>query len=128
MMGMPLMKCGHVAMSTCSADGKGNTFNPPIPSCVICSCMEIDTNAPDLTGRKARCTYFGKSGFRNSGPIYGGGKCSNRADEGGCQCEVQSSFDLPFFAYTGPGSNHYSVVKSGPQPFDEFFCGCAGWD
>lgn len=58
-----LMKCGHTA----NAESNGK------PCCVICDCFEIDENKPDLTGRKARCSYCGK--------------------------QVDSNFNLPFFEY-----------------------------
>jgi hypothetical protein len=49
-MSKPMMKCGHAANST--SNGK--------PACVICAGIkpgwnEIDTEAPSLEGRKARC-------------------------------------------------------------------------
>ena len=67
-----LMKCGHAAMAI---DQNGN------PCCVIChgdprSTM-IEDNAPDLTGRLAKC---------------------------GCGNTRESSIDLPFFEYKGPDS------------------------
>ena len=45
-----MMKCGHAANAT--RDGK--------PCCVVCvginpGAMEVDDNAPDLTGRMASC-------------------------------------------------------------------------
>ena len=122
----PMMKCGHAAMATCSSKG-GVTFSPPIPSCVVCDCIEIAESSPDLAGRMARCDYFGKSGWRDSGPIYGGGECSNLASKGGCRCLVPSNIGLPFFEYLGPGSNCYKA-KNGPLEYDGFFCGCAGWN
>lgn len=67
-----LMKCGHTANAT-SADGK--------PICAIClgvkpGADEIAKEA-DLTGRKARCSYYGS-------------KCHSIAD---------SNFSLPFFEH-----------------------------
>lgn len=64
-----LMKCGHVAQAT---DKNGN------PVCIIClgidpKATEVAGEAPELTGRKARCPYCGKT--------------------------QDSSFDLPFFEY-----------------------------
>ena len=44
------MKCGHIAIGR---DEEGN------PVCPICLCWEIDPNAPDLAGRKAKCPYCG---------------------------------------------------------------------
>lgn len=147
-MNKPLMKCGHVA----------NSISNNKPACVICSCFEIDEEksiSQLLKNRKARCSYYSKNHGRNSGPIHGGGKC----DSGICSCEVQSSLELPFFEYTGPGSK-YEFANSHPSQggtgnyldsnkkmehlcenngkkfepcvggleFDEFYCGCHGWD
>jgi hypothetical protein len=62
-----LMKCGHAANATC--DGK--------PACAICACTEVADTIPDLTGRKARCGYYGTH----------------------CHSETPSSMKLPFFEY-----------------------------
>lgn len=107
-----MMKCGCLSQSVCSRIG-GRVFDPPIPSCVIHDCIDPMDSPPDLTGRRAKCGYFGRGGFRNYGPIYGGGKCSRQK----CECLVPSSLDgLPFFSYQ-PDKEH-----------DSFFCGCGGWD
>lgn len=87
-------------------------YDPPIPCCVTHGCMEVAEIIPDLSGRMARCTYFGSGHFRNHGQIYGGGECSGAS----CRCVVPSRLDLPFFVY-----------QSGKTE-DRFFCGCAGWD
>jgi hypothetical protein len=63
-----LMKCGHT--------GHGTTMNGD-PCCVICwpdvESRTIDFDAPDLTGRKSRCSSCGKV--------------------------TDSSYELPFFEY-----------------------------
>ncbi len=118
----PMMKCGHAAMATC-ARKDGITYDPPIPSCVICSCTEIDADAPDLTKRMARCDLYGRTPkSRNHESNYG----CKRGEP--CNCERPSSPDLPFFEYLGPSSNHWKVKKRGEQEFDGFYCGCMGWD
>lgn len=58
-----LMKCGHTANAE-TYDGR--------PYCIICGCEEIMPK-PDLTKRKARCSFCGK--------------------------EVDSDYNLPFFEY-----------------------------
>jgi len=68
-----LMKCGH------AANGKDGNSNPV---CVICLGTTPDARTvvqdnPNLTGRKARCTYYG----------------------GKCKSEIDSNFNLPFFNY-----------------------------
>lgn len=100
-----MMACGHAAQAQ---DDNGT------PACVICigihpgAMQPVD--APDLTGRKARCDYYGVSNrqWRSH---------SARCDwNGKCDCERPSDVNLPFFTYR-PG-----------QQYDEFYCGCAGWD
>lgn len=81
-------------------NGDGN------PSCVSCAGLdpgasEVDESPPSLVGRAAQCPY--------------------------CKRLGPSTTDLPFFEYLGPGSRHYKC-KNGPKEFDEFYCGCRGWD
>ena len=53
----PMMKCGHAANATCS-QSHGVKYDPPVPSCAICSCIEVADEAPNLEGRMAHCAYF----------------------------------------------------------------------
>lgn len=119
-----LLKCGHRAQAI---DDKGN------PSCVICwpsPEAKIVDETPNLEGRRARCSYF-KS----------------------CGSEKDSSLSLPFFNYLGPGSRwsrekckhcwyfkmahtneaerpitDHEFEPAGPAEFDDYYCGCHGWD
>jgi len=103
----PLMKCGHAANATNTLTGK--------PSCAIC--VGITANAeeiaetPDLSLRRARCNYFGKTNrnFKNESN-YG---CLGKAI---CDCEQPSSTDLPFFELRMM------------DDFDKFYCGCKSWN
>jgi len=106
-----LMRCGCTAQGVCHRM-KGIKFDPPVPVCVVHDCIEIAETKPDLTGRSARCSYFGHGGFRNHGPIHGGGSCTRNK----CECIVPSNYELPFFVYCAD------------KETDTFFCGCAGWD
>lgn len=100
-MNRPMLRCGHSANAV---DEKGN------PSCAICCTKEIDKNPPDLSARKARCTYFGSvPKGRNHESNY---DCKRGQ---ACLCERPSDTNLPFFHYTS-------------KDFDEFYCGCWGWD
>lgn len=93
----PMMKCGHRANAIQS--------DPVGPCCAICMCTEIDENPPNLKGRIARCSYFGKraTGRNGHGQI--------------CKSEAPSdSPNLAFFAHRPE------------RQFDEFYCGCWGWD
>lgn len=91
----PLMKCGHTAHAR---DEHGN------PACIICNCTEVEENKPDLTDRKARCSYHGQTFTRCNGQTIT------------CHGEADSSYRLPFFEHK-PESE-----------FDAYYCGCWGWD
>ncbi len=146
-MSQPMMACGCAAVVTCSARG-GVTYDPPIPACFTHDCIEVAAVAPDLTGRRARCTYFGEGGFRSYECNYSRETGCTRQK---CACEMPSSDALPFFVYYGPGSHealdrckHCRYFESahvgrkglacshfepiGDVGFDRFYCGCAGWD
>ena len=104
---VPMMKCGHAANAT---DGNGKQC------CVICAPdpSAYEFAEIDLTGRKARCEYYGQT-------IGGRGSCDYperaRSEDRVCHCEADSNSNLPFF------SSHPN------KEFDEFYCGCAfGWD
>jgi hypothetical protein len=92
------MECGHSANAEHVADDGTRT-----PACAICGCTKIIDNKPDLTGRKARCTYFGRT-FKHKGQTIT------------CYGEANSKYELPFFEHK-PNSSH-----------DEYYCGCWGWD
>ncbi len=71
-----LMLCGHAANGELPITGT--------PVCVICLCELVAAAAPDLTGRKAYCTY----------------KCGSTA---------VSNLKLPFFAHNPakPSDTYY---------------------
>lgn len=77
----PMMTCGHAANATSNGS----------PACAICGTVTVATEAPDLTGREARC--------------YCGSVASSEKRE-----------YLAFFSHR-PGAE-----------FDEYYCGCRGWD
>ena len=106
----PMMKCGHAANATTGPDQR--------PCCAICARIVegwdvIDTDAPDLSERRARCAYYGGT-IRQYG--RGGNECDECRGKQRCQCERPSSSNLAFFEYTPD------------KPFDNFYCGCHGWD
>lgn len=115
-MGAPMMKCGHAASGTCSRKD-GQTYDPPIPSCVICGCIEVDTSPPDLSGRTAECSYMGSCRDRYkrerhydvAGPDYGAFDSRGKAT-------APSSAELPFFEHKPDAAT------------DRFYCGCFGWN
>jgi hypothetical protein len=106
----PMMKCGHAANAH---DQDGN------PCCVICigfpGAKEIDTSR-DLSGRKARCAYYGKGSADGRYRATNESNYGDRAPGAICQCEELSSSSLPFFEHR-PDAD-----------FDKFYCGCHGWD
>jgi hypothetical protein len=88
----PMMKCG------CAAQGlRHMPDGSKVPSCITHNCIEADA-PPDLSGRKARCDYYGRSTGRHNECNYG----QSRSDV--CTCEQPSSTDLPFFKFLGSGS------------------------
>ena len=93
-----MMKCGHSANAN-----RIHKDGTKTPSCAICAGItpdaEIVVDAPDLEGRKARCSYFGTSHGSTT-----------------CHGEVASSPNAAFFEHR-PGAE-----------FDRFYCGCWGWD
>ena len=127
---MQLLKCGHVV----------NALINKVPGCAICNCIEIDREVhgtEGLEGRKAKCG--------DHKPGSGDGI-------------RDSNWELPFFRYRGPGSFDAEDVcaicgyrktahvtkpigrnvvaeeicpgfkSHGPFEYDEFYCGCWGWD
>jgi hypothetical protein len=88
------MACGCVAQGREQGSGK--------PVCVVHLCLEPAASAPDLTGRRARCSYYGAAS-----PHMRGRRCAS---------EQPSSLELAFF------------VHHPDREFDEFYCGCWGWD
>ena len=90
----PLMKCGHVANATTDIPDSDGSGKLTIHCCAVCIGLTKDAKIvgeqPDLTGRKAKCSY--------------------------CDKVRDSSFDLPFFSYQPD------------KEFDNFYCGCMGWD
>lgn len=97
----PVMKCGCVAMFTYSFKGEHGV------SCIVHDCKEVADKAPDLSGRKARCSYYGrpvKTGMYNS-------NCCNTCKAGEvCACEQDSSPSLWFFKFKGEGSETATEV------------------
>jgi len=111
----------------------------------------------DLTGRRARCAYYGQPPARR-GSYGGGNECNyGQSTAPKCTCEQPSAKDLPFFEFCGEGSQdathckhcgYYEVAHhpinpltgrpnnlkcKGYEPrggaqFDRFYCGCHGWD
>ena len=103
----PIMKCGCVAMTIRTDGGRRD------PWCFTHDCGEIADRQPDLSGRMARCAYFGKVVPRKS---YNANACSRcRAGEP-CACEQPSTPKLWFF------------IHKPQEPFDEFYCACHGAD
>ena len=145
------MKCGCVAFGM---DGK--TQKP----CCITHAGFIDGEGddlgrtiakkqPDLTGRRARCSYSHTAEDDDTN------KLRRQRGWSACQIEADSSIKLPFFEWRGEGSfravtmcRHCSFYGSahteenrkknkricshfephGDYEFDQYYCGCMGWD
>ena len=117
--------------------------------------MEATTSTPNLMGRTARCSYHGG---RKALGSYSSSSCKNGRDAPICTCEEPSSTDLAFFKFCGEGTFTAALCKhcgmapvahkpdapcpqgsrrrplatryeaQGDKGYDEFYCGCHGWD
>lgn len=92
---MPMLRCGCRAMSMGLKAGEDETLRRP--ACVVHDCFDVMPDAPDLSARRARCTYYGKMPRHNECNYGGAGNTP-------CQCEQPSDGPLPFFKYLGVGS------------------------
>ena len=91
----PMMKCGCVAMATYTHKGENGV------ACITHDCKEVAKVAPDLTGRKARCAYYGQPVKTSS---YNSNCCDTCKGGENCACERDSSSGLWFFEFQGEGS------------------------
>jgi hypothetical protein len=73
-----MMDCGHSENGVCVSQGE-EEYDPPIPCCVICDCVLISEDQPELYGRRAKCSY--------NNPY------------GKCKSEITSSLELAFFEH-----------------------------
>jgi hypothetical protein len=98
----PMMACGHRANAVHHLPDGGTE-----PSCAICAGLTpgalIPVPEPDLTGRTARCSYYGT----RPRPL------------GGAQCQSERPSTAPGLAF---------FEHQPDKPFDRYFCGCWGWD
>lgn len=103
-MKIEMLKCGCSGMMAHNNPHDGLASGHP--TCIVHECCEV-VPAPDLTGRLARCAYYGKEVNRN--------ECDRCY--GVCSDERPSNVThLAFFEYHPD------------QPYDEFYCGCHSWD
>jgi hypothetical protein len=155
----PVMECGCM--------GQGDWVGPDGKRYYACVVHDLPQSAmvrleqPDLSGRRAECSYYPHGGKYGKCPLDYGRK---DALEG----RPPSSTSLPFFKYRGPGYNknhcancgaiythHYKMENDrekfdklhlnktykdkleacpGFEPdlhgeqYDEYYCGCWGWD
>jgi len=105
-----MLKCGCVASSTHQNEHDG--LKADHPSCIIHDCCEV-VETPNLDGRKARCTFYGKPVKKGS---YNGCCCTKCDRLDICQCEEPSSTSLWFFQLHPD------------KEFDEYYCACHGAD
>lgn len=89
---LPLMKCGCAAQAVDSDSGA--------PYCLTHDCTEVEEGEVDLSGRRARCSYYG----------------TNSKYAKPCRAEGDSSLNLAFFEYKPDAE------------YDTYYCGCWGWD
>lgn len=98
-----MLACGHSGFA--SHRNAHDGLKESHPTCIIDNCCQV-VNSPDLTGRIAHCTYFGKEAYKS--------ECDNCPSI--CSHEKPSDIALAFF-------------KQHPEEaFDEFYCGCHSWN
>ena len=131
-----MMKCGHAANAT-NGDGK--------PSCAICIGLragadEVDTAPPDLSGRQAKCSCgrIEQSDAKRLAFFEYCGLGSRAATEI-CKCGYADVAHAVEGMARNVPSNRKTVIEDGrckrgafdargPQEFDRYYCGHAGWD
>ena len=131
-----MLKCG------CMSNAVRTVGDKMIPSCVIHDCIEPAEN-PDVSGRMAKCAYCGS--LKPSAEGLDGrlaffqfnGEGSRRAREQCKNCGYYLSAHDPEQMAKNVPSNRRTVVEQGKckgfEPhgafeFDEYYCGCEGWD
>lgn len=121
-----MMACGHAANATCSADGKGNVFDPPIPSCAICMCTQTAV-LPDTEGRMMRCSYFRTCG--TEGPSNPNAAFWSSGERERRLCAVpRCGYSIEAHLPEHPHRVRHEFKPRDAAPFDSFYCGCMGWD
>lgn len=121
-----LLTCGCVANSI-RTHQDGKKLDPPLPTCVH-GTTEVVKEMPDLTGRKAACTYGGNvrdsdwnlAFFEYKGP-------GSRDAEDVCKCGFHRSAHTPEMRAKShrPGCDNFQ--PRGPAEYDKYYCGCYGW-
>mgnify|MGYP001605975611 CR=1 FL=1 len=92
----------NIPLMKCGHAAQGINHGQPV--CIVCygifqGADEVDHNPPSLGGRMARCTYY-----------------PNGGKYGKCESPQPSSTKLALFSYRPEAE------------FDDYFCGCWGWD
>lgn len=75
----------------------------------------MSTTTPNVTGRTARCSYYGKP----AGGRLREGPCNTYDRAAPCLCERPSDPENLVLAF---------FRRQPDKPHDEFYCGCWGWD
>lgn len=148
-MGKVYLSCGHTTYATHSQTHDGLPENHP--SCFIHeTCRQVA--APDLTGRFAKCTYdTGRPGhgryyhegdhtprpsspnlaffeYKGPGSLWAFEHCKN------CNSVYAAHVNKKKFANDERQHRNFGKVCDNfisaetPAEFDEFYCGCFGWD
>jgi hypothetical protein len=122
-----MMQCGHAA----NAKREGH------PCCVICVGIDpgatIVAEAPDLTGRLARCSCgaispseFGLAFFEYRGP--GSRKAEQTCGSCGFSIKAHSQDDTRTTMNVIARGKCEAFVPHGSYEYDDFYCGCRGWN
>lgn len=139
---MTMMGCGHAANAT--SNGK--------PACVICygidPLSDIVVAAPDLSNRMAKCSYRHVNVPKGRGysapvmePIPSSptlaffeykGEGSRSALDMCAKCSKAKAPHVPIMEagtrWERPGITDHTFEPHGAYEYDEYYCGCFGWD
>lgn len=148
-----LLTCGCVAIAQHSDTHDGLPVNHP--SCPVHLCCSVVESKPDLTGRFAICGYATKRDgskhtaipssydlaffvYKGPGSTWAVEKCkcgylkaAHEPDPAGREypnARARKGFGTKMNAAGGQLIEDHAFEPIGPAEFDEYYCGCYGWD
>jgi hypothetical protein len=129
----PMLTCGHIANARRYVDQDREQW---LHACAICNCTDIDPEQPHLDDRKARC-YCGEQSERNSSDhqklafFEYRGKGSPWAVSH-CRCGYAKNAHRDELTHVmqhcAKKNGQPGFIERGPHEFDNYYCGCRGWD
>lgn len=125
---LPLMKCGHTGYATDTATGKH--------CCPICGTPEAHEEVevlPNIEGRQAKCAQCGKlTPSKFNLPFFVPKGIDSRWAQDHCVCWFhRTAHERTDYTDTFKKrccDDFTSIASQGGSEFDEYYCGCRGWD